>query len=106
MTAGVGPSERDRRSVPRPRRLWEKVRENVRHLQGRMDEEWERLRINQLLGRRVSREVRSPDSELILEQGEPITPSAVASARRSGVLEVLLDAADDHPPPDPTTRDA
>jgi hypothetical protein len=62
-----------------------------------MDEEWERLRINQLLGRRVSRQVRSPDSELILEQGEPITPSAVASARRSGVLEVLLDAADDRP---------
>ena len=65
MTAGMGPDSGERRSVPRPRRLWEKVRENVRHLQGRMDQEWERLRINQLLGRRVSREVKSPDSELI-----------------------------------------
>jgi hypothetical protein len=73
-----------------------------------MDEEWERLRINQLLGRRVSRQVRSPDSELILERGEPITHSAVASARRSGVLEVLLDAAADRPttPRDVAGRDA
>ena len=94
MTAETGPGK-ERRSVPRPRRLWEKVRENVRHLQSRMDQELERLRINQLLGRRVSRQVVSPDSELILDRGDPVSPSAVASARRSGVLEVLLDAAED-----------
>ena len=94
MTDGAGPRG-ERRSVPRPRRLWEKVRENVRHLQSRMDRELERLRINQLLGRRVSRQVMSPDSELILDRGDPVTPSAVATARESGVLEVLLDAAED-----------
>jgi hypothetical protein len=98
VTAGTGP-DGERRAVPRPRRLWEKVRENVRHLQGRMDQEWERLRINQLLGRRVSRQVRTPDRELILERGDPITPTAVASARRSGVLEVLLDAAEERTEP-------
>jgi hypothetical protein len=100
VTAGPGPHSGERRAVPRPRRLWEKVRENVRHLQGRMDQELERLRINQLLGRRVSRQVKSPDSQLILERGDPITRTAIASARRSGVLEVLLDAADDRPEPD------
>jgi hypothetical protein len=94
VTAETGPRG-ERRSVPRPRRLWEKVRENVRHLQSRMDQELERLRINQLLGRRVSRPVVSPDSELILDRGDPVSASAVASARKSGVLEVLLDAAED-----------
>ena len=100
MTAGPGPNSGESLAVPLPRRLWENVRENVRHLQGRMDQELERLRINQLLGRRVSRQVKSPDSELILERGDPITRTAIASARRSGVLEVLLDAADDRPEPD------
>jgi hypothetical protein len=95
VTGGTGPHGGERRSVPRPRRLWEKVRENVRHLQDRMDKEWERLRINRLLGRRVSREVRSPDSELILERGDSITSAAVANARQSGVLEVLLDAGEE-----------
>ncbi|MGH7629474.1 MAG: hypothetical protein ACREOF_08780 [Gemmatimonadales bacterium] len=85
----------ERRAVPRPRRLWEKVREKVRHLQARMDQEWERLRINRSLGRRVSRQVVSPDSRLILDRGEAVTPSAVAHARQSGALEVLLDAVDD-----------
>jgi hypothetical protein len=100
MTAGAGP-DGERRAVPRPRRLWEKVIENVRHLQNRMDQEWERLRINGSLGRRVSREVRSPDRQLIVDRGDPITPSAVASARQSGVLEVLLDAAEEGAGPDP-----
>ena len=95
MTAGAGPEGVERRAVPRPRRLWEKVRDNVRHLQGRMEQEWERLRINQLLGHRVSREVRAPDSELIVESGDRITSAAVESARKSGVLEALLDAAED-----------
>ncbi len=95
MTSGNGPEGKERRAVPRPRRLWEKVRENVRHLQRRMDTEWERLRINQSLGRRVSRQVVSPDSHLILDRGERVTSSAVAHARQSGVLEVLLDAVDD-----------
>ncbi len=88
-------TEGERRSVPRPRRLWEKVRENVRHLQNRMDQEWERLRINQSLGRRVSRQVRSPDSSLLLDRGQRVTPSVVASARQSGTLEALLEAVDD-----------
>lgn len=99
MTAQGG-ADGERRSIPRPRRLWEKVTENVRHLQNRMDQEWERLRINRSLGRRVSREVRSPDRELILDRGAPITRSAVTSARQSGVLEVLLDAAEDEAGPD------
>jgi hypothetical protein len=95
MTSGNGPEGGERRAVPRPRRLWEKVRENVRHLQQRMDTEWERLRVNRSLGRRVSRQVVSPDSHLILDRGERVTTSAVAHARQSGVLEVLLDAVDD-----------
>jgi hypothetical protein len=60
-----------------------------------MDKELERLRINQLLGRRLSRPVVGPDSQLLIEEGERITPSTVAKARESGVLEVLLDAADE-----------
>lgn len=100
MAEEMGPDGKERRSVPRPRRLWEKVRENVRHLQARMDQEWERLRINQSLGRRVSRQVRSPDSALILERGERVTPSVVSSARQSGALDVLLNAVEDESDPD------
>ena len=85
----------ERRAEPRPRRLWEKVRENVRHLQSRMDQEWERLRVNYSLGHRVSRPVLSPDRHVILDRGDPVTPSVVAHARQSGVLEVLLDAVED-----------
>ncbi len=85
----------ERRAVPRPRRLWEKVRENVRHLQRRMEQEWQRLRVNQSLGRPVSRRVLSPDRRVIVDRGERVTPSMVAHARESGVLEVLLDAVDD-----------
>jgi hypothetical protein len=85
----------DRRVTPRPPRLWERVRDNVRHLQNRMAREGERLRVNRSLGRRVSRQVIGPDDGLILEPGDLVTPSAVDRARRSGVLEVLLDAVDD-----------
>ena len=84
---------RDRRSAPRPRRLWEKVRDNVRHLQGRMEREWERLRVNEALGRRVSRPVLSADGP-IAAAGDCITSSVVARARASGVLPMLLDAAE------------
>jgi hypothetical protein len=99
VTAGVGPEGRERRSGARPRRLWEKVRDNVRHLQQRMDREWERLRINESLGRRVSRPVISQD-RIVAARGERITPLMVARARESGVLEVLLDAAEPGSEPD------
>ena len=92
MTGATG-AHHDRRAAPRPRRLWEKVRENVRHLQGRMEQEWERLRVNEALGRRVSRAVVSADGPIAAE-GDRITPSVVNRARASGVLPMLLDAAE------------
>ena len=85
----------ERRAVPRARRLWEKVQDNVRHLQRRMAREGERLRINESLGRRVSRQVATPDDGVILESGGLVTHSAIARARQSGVLEVLLDSVED-----------
>lgn len=94
LVTNARPAAEDRRSAPRPRRLWEKVRENVRHLQSRMEQEWERLRVNEALGHRVSRPVRSPDGP-IAEAGDRITPAVVERARVSGVLPLLLDAAED-----------
>jgi hypothetical protein len=88
----VAPAAGERRSAPRPRRLWEKVRDNVRFLQNRM----ERLRINEALGRRVSRPVVSPDGP-IAAAGDRVTPSVVARARASGVLPALLEAAESGP---------
>ncbi|HET8623359.1 MAG TPA: hypothetical protein VFM14_07340 [Gemmatimonadales bacterium] len=84
----------ERRAVPRARRLWEKVQDNVRHLQHRMAREGERLRINQSLGRRVTRQVLALDDSVILERGGLVTPSAIAHARQSGVLVILLDAVE------------
>jgi hypothetical protein len=72
------------------------VRDNVRFLQNRMEKEWERLRINEALGRRVSRPVVSPDGP-IAAAGDRVTPSVVARARASGVLPALLEAAESGP---------
>jgi hypothetical protein len=84
----------ERRSTPRARRLWERVQDNIRHLQRRMAREGERLRINESLGRRVSRRVVALDDGVILEEGGLVTHDAVHQARQSGVLDVLLDAVE------------
>jgi hypothetical protein len=94
LVTEVQPAVPDRRSAPRPRRLWEKVRENVRHIQSRMEQEWERLRVNEALGRRVSRPVWSAEGP-IADPGDRITPAVVERARASGVLPLLLDAAEE-----------
>jgi hypothetical protein len=88
--------EGERRASPRARRLWERVRDNVRFLQRRMEQEGERLRVNEVLGHRVSRPVLSPDGP-IAAAGDRVSPSVVDRARSSGVLPALLEAAEPGP---------
>ena len=99
----LAPAAGERRAAPRPRRLWEKVRDNVRFLQDRMEKEWERLRVNEVLGRRVSRPVMTPHGP-IATRGDRVTPAVVARARASGVLPALLDAAEQATAEDGTDR--
>ena len=49
-------------------------------------------RIEQAVGRRVSRTILEPSDTVILHQGEMITFNAVERAKDAGVLEILLDS--------------
>jgi hypothetical protein len=94
-----GAPDRERRSAPRGETLWEQVRDKVHELQRRAHAEAERRRINEALGRPVSRTIVDADGALILDAGAPVTRDAVARAGRAGVLELLLEAADRNPRP-------
>lgn len=83
----------ERRRFPRGERVWEQVLDKVRALQARMQEEAERRRVNEVLGRPVSRTIIDADGAVILDYGQPITPAAVEHARQAGMLETLLGAA-------------
>ncbi|HEX5386480.1 MAG TPA: hypothetical protein VFW66_07285 [Gemmatimonadales bacterium] len=72
--------------------LWEKVVDKVQALQLRMRDEAERRRVNQVLGRPVSRTILDDRQRVILDFGEPVTRAAVLRARRCGVLDALLSA--------------
>lgn len=49
-------------------------------------------RIEQAVGRRVSRTILDPSDDVILNQGEMITYIAIRRAKEAGVLEILLDS--------------
>src|SRR5579884_285739 len=49
-------------------------------------------RIDQAIGRRVSRTILDPSDHVILQQGEMITYNAIQRANEAGVLDILLDS--------------
>ena len=72
--------------------LWEQVKETASNLQDQGTQALEDKRIKGALGRPVTRVILDLNDEVILNVGELITHQAIDVARRSDVLEVLLDS--------------
>jgi uncharacterized protein YrrD len=72
--------------------VWEQVKETAADLQERSAQAVEEKRIKGALGRAVTRVILDRNDSVILNIGDLITHQAVASARQSGVLDILLDS--------------
>lgn len=59
---------------------------------GRLREQIENRRIEQALGRRVSRTILDPSDQVILHQGDIITHQAIMRAREIGALDSILNS--------------
>ena len=88
--------ERSRRHASR---FWENLsaefERSYRETKGyfeRLREQIENHRVEQALGRRVSRTILDPSDEVILQQGEIITHQAVLRAREIGALDSILNS--------------
>ena len=83
--------------------FWQTLQEKAKDLQGRSARAMKQQRIEQALGRPVTRVILDPQDNVILNVGELITHRAVRLAEDGGVLNVLLSsvytkepAIDDH----------
>jgi hypothetical protein len=79
--------------------LWETIKEKTAELTGQAhekkadyDSKSEQNKINNALGRPVTRVILSKNDTMILNTGDLITNAAVNQARDAGVLEILLDS--------------
>lgn len=79
--------------------VWETIKEKAAELTGtahekkaEYDAQAEQKRINNALGRPVTRVILDPSDHVILNTGDLITHAAIDSARQAGVLEILLDS--------------
>lgn len=70
--------------------FWQTLQEKVKELQGRSARAIKQQRIEQALGRPVTRVILDPQDNVILNVGELITHRAVRQADDGGVLNVLL----------------
>lgn len=95
--------ERSRSGLDRGRseasRFWEDLRTGFERFRRRAEDYFAWLRnrllqrrIEQAVGRRVSRAILDPSDDVILNQGEMITYIAIRRAKEAGVLEILLDS--------------
>jgi uncharacterized protein YrrD len=93
--------------------LWEQVKETTSDLQERSAQAVEEKRIKGALGRAVVRVILGTNDEVILNVGDLITHQSIATARRAGVLDILLDSVytetphlsvDDLRAPEPPTK--
>jgi hypothetical protein len=69
---------------------WQTLQEKLKELQGRSARAIKQQRIEQALGRPVTRVILDPQDNVILNVGELITHRAVRQADQGGVLNVLL----------------
>lgn len=74
------------------RSLWSQVQETTTALQHRSTRAIEDQQIKRALGRPVTRVILGQQDEVILNVGELITHQAIASARQTLVLDVLLNS--------------
>ncbi|MCW5317028.1 hypothetical protein GTQ43_25370 [Nostoc sp. KVJ3] len=70
--------------------FWQALKEKAEELQGRSTQAMKKQRIEQALGRPVTRVILDPKDNVILNVGELITHRAVRQAEESGVLNILL----------------
>ncbi|BAY26777.1 PRC-barrel domain-containing protein [Calothrix sp. NIES-2100] len=70
--------------------FWQTLKKQSEKLQGRSARAMKKQRIEQALGRPVTRVILDPQDNVILNVGELITHSAVRQAEESGVLNILL----------------
>ncbi|MBD3560313.1 hypothetical protein H6S82_15840, partial [Planktothrix sp. FACHB-1355] len=72
--------------------LWENLKEKFREAQGRGTRAFHQRRIEQALGRPVTRVILDPQDNIILNVGELITHRAIQQAERGRVLNILLNS--------------
>lgn len=95
--------ERSRAGLDRGRseasRFWDDLRTGFGRFQTKAEGYFDWLgnrllqrRIEQAVGRRISRTILDPSDAVILQQGEMITYNAVRRAKEAGILEVLLNS--------------
>lgn len=72
--------------------LWQNLTEKLREVQGRSTRAFHQRRIEQALGRPVTRVILDPQDNIILNVGELITHQAIQQAERGGVLNILLNS--------------
>jgi uncharacterized protein YrrD len=70
--------------------FWQLLQVKAEELQTRRTRQLKQQRIEQALGRPVTRVILDPTDHVILDVGELITHRAVQQARESGVLNILL----------------
>ncbi|MDM9584179.1 PRC-barrel domain-containing protein [Nostoc sp. GT001] len=70
--------------------FWQALKAKAEKLQGRSRQAMKNQRIEQALGRPVTRVILDPEDNVILNVGELITHRAVSQAETSGVLNILL----------------
>lgn len=70
--------------------LWAQVKDTAHEIQDRGSQAIEDKRIKDALGRAVTRVILDQNDDVILNVGELITHQAIASARQSQVLDLLL----------------
>ncbi|MBD2452339.1 PRC-barrel domain-containing protein [Nostoc sp. FACHB-152] len=70
--------------------FWQALKKQSENLQGRSTRAIKKQRIEQALGRPVTRVILDPQDNVILNVGELITHRAVRQAEESGVLNILL----------------
>ncbi len=78
--------------------LWERLKSKVSDTQEAASQQAEEFRINRAIGRPTNRVILDRQDNVILNVGELITHQAVESARRSGVLDMLLSSVYDKDP--------
>ncbi|MEH2177460.1 PRC-barrel domain-containing protein [Nostoc sp.] len=70
--------------------FWQALKAKAEKLQGRSRRAMKNQRIEQALGRPVTRVILDPEDNVLLNVGELITHRAVSQAETSGVLNILL----------------
>ncbi len=78
--------------------LWERIKSKVSETQETAAQEAEEFRIKHAVGRPTTRVILDKQDNVILNVGELITHEAVETARRGGILDMLLSSVYDKDP--------